>query len=287
MKVLILPNFNKPGSIPSTRLTVQKLLELGLAPMLEPADAASAGVENTQGLIVGCLEPLLKECDAILTIGGDGTILHAVEHSLRVDKPLLGINTGRVGFLTQLESDELDKLAALRERNYTILHRMLIEATLAHGDTKQSYLALNDAVLYRGESRRIVEIDVARDGQQVASYRADGVIFSTPTGSSAYNLSAGGPLADPALSIILMTALAPYSHYHRSIILSPEQTYTVKELPGDNDSGLALLMDGTDVGTLQLGGHLTIRAAAVKAQFIDLGLSDFYRRVEIKLRVGN
>ena len=287
MKVLILPNFNKSGSVVCTRLTVQKLLEFGLVPMLEPTSAVKAGIENTSDCIVDGFDSLLKKCDIILTIGGDGTILHAVEHSLRVSKPLLGINTGRVGFLTQLEADELDKLAALRERKYTILHRMLIEATLVEDERQQSFLALNEAVLYRGESRRIVEIDVARDGHQVASYRADGVIFSTPTGSSAYNLSAGGPLADPALSLILMTALAPYSHYHRSIILSPEQTYTIKELPGDNSSGLALLMDGSDVGTLRLGGYLTIRAAAAKAQFIDLGLSDFYRRVEIKLRVGN
>jgi len=255
--------------------------------MLEPDSAAKVGVGIQEGCIVADFKRLLEECDVILTIGGDGTILHAVRHSLCGGKPLLGINTGRVGFLTQLEADELDKLVALRDGNYSILRRMLIEAILIQDGAEQSYFALNEAVLYREISHRLVEIAVEREGRQVASHRADGVIFSTPTGSSAYNLSAGGPLADPELSLILMTALCPHSHFHRTIILSPGQSYTVKEVPSSNESGLALIIDGKSVGVLRADGHVCIRAAAAQAPFIDFGLSDFYRRVELKLRVGN
>jgi len=287
MNVLIIPNFNKSGSVLSTRLTVQKLLELGFSPMLEPVSATKAGVEDVKGCIVSDFESMLQMCDIILTIGGDGTILHAVKHSLRVRKPLLGINTGRIGFLTQLEENEHDKLVALRDGNYKILHRMLIEATLVQDGVEQSFFALNEAVLSRGDSHRLVEIAVTREGRQVALHRADGVIFSTPTGSSAYNLSAGGPLADPTLSLILMTALCPHSHFHHTIILSPEHTYRVKEVPGSNESGLVLQVDGQNMGVLREGGQLLIRAANVQAPFIDLGLSDFFRRVELKLRVDH
>jgi len=251
--------------------------------MLEPDSAAKAGIKSGSGCIIADFESLLGKCGIILTIGGDGTILHAVHHSLRVGKPLLGINTGRIGFLTQLEADELDKLVALRDGRYNILHRMLIEAALVVDGKEQCHLALNEIVLCRGESHRLVEIAVTREGRQVASHRADGVIFSTPTGSSAYNLSAGGPLADPALSLILMTALCPHSQFHRTIILSPNQSYTVREVPGNNESGLALIVDGINVGVLQEGEHVLIRAAAAQAPFIDLGLSDFYRRAQLKL----
>ena len=287
MKVLILPNFDKSGSAECVRLTVHKLQELGLVPLLEPHGAARAGITDDKSCVTAAFESLLKDCDVILTIGGDGTILHAVEHSLRGGKPLLGINTGRIGFLTQLEANELDRLAALRDGSYSILHRMLLEAILVQGGAEQSCLALNEAVLCRGEPHGLVEIAVTREGAQVASHRADGVIFSTPTGSSAYNLSAGGPLADPELRLILMTALCPHSHFHRTIILSPSQSYIAKEIPGSNESGLALLVDGVSKGVLREDGHILIRAAAAQAPFIDLGLSDFYRRVEIKLRVGN
>jgi len=284
MKVLILPNFDKSGSAECVRLATLKLLELGTLPMLEPYSAAQAGIVDGRSCIIAPFESLLEDCDVILTIGGDGTILHALEHSLHMGKPLLGINTGRIGFLTQLEANELDKLAALQDGSYNILHRMLLEVTLVQNGAEQSCLALNEAVLCRGEPHGLVEIAVTREGAKVASHRADGVIFSTPTGSSAYNLSAGGPLADPELSLILMTALCPHSHFHRTIILSPSQTYTAKEIPGgSNNSGLALLVDGINKGILREDGHILIRAAAAQAPFIDLGQSDFYRRVELKL----
>ena len=283
MKVLILPNFDKPGGAQCARQAAQKLQELGLDPMME---ARSAQLCEMQSCITGELDFLLERCEVIITIGGDGTILGAVGHALRGDKPLLGINTGRIGFLTQIEADELDCLAALRDGGYTILDRMLLEVKM--GD--KSHFALNDAVLSREQSQRLVEILVeqvqATGVSPIACHRADGVIFATPTGSTAYNLSAGGPLVDPSLSLILMTAICPHSQFLGAMILSPQQEYIARELPGNDKSGLALSIDGHAIGTLKQGESVLVRMAAKRARFIDLERSDFYRRVDLKLKVG-
>jgi len=287
MKVLILPNFDKPGGADCARNAVQKLLELGLSPMLDQRHAEAIGVTSSEkGCVIADFEALLPKCDIILTIGGDGTILHAVQQSLRVGKPLLGVNTGRIGFLTQMEANELDKLASLRDGNYTILNRMLLEATLVQDGCEQVYTALNDAVLSRGQSERLVEIAVTRSEKPVASHRADGLIFATPTGSTAYNLAAGGPVADPSLQLILMTAICPHSQFHQSMILSPQESYQVREVPGNNESGLALSVDGRRAGVLRKGGHVTIRCSDARVPFIDLGLRDFYHCVDVKLKPG-
>lgn len=288
MKILILPNFDKPGGVLATRQVVGRLSTLGLYPILEPDSAETADLAGGDCLIVP-IEHSLDECDIILTIGGDGTILSAVQKALTVDKPILGINTGRIGFLTQIEADELESLSALRDMSYTILWRMLIQATLVTQDDSHTFLALNEVVLGRGESERLAEVAVHKSGeggQLVASHRADGLIFATPTGSTAYNLSAGGPLADPSLDLILMTAICPHSHFHNTIILPPNQAYTATEIPGWNKDGLLLSVDGRRVGCMRAGERLWVSGAKKKAAFIDLGLRDFFGRVDLKLRVG-
>jgi len=285
MKVLISPNFDKPGGAKCAHQVTQKLLELGLTPMLDKECAAIMGAAQP-GCVVAGFDALLSECDIILTIGGDGTILHGVQQSLRVGKPLLGVNTGRVGFLTQLEAHELDKLDALQNQNYTMLDRMMLEATLVVDGREQTYTALNEVVLSRGQSERLVEIAVTCDGSPVVSHRADGLIFATPTGSTAYNLSAGGPVVDPKLSLIIMTAICPHPQFHHTMILPPTNLYEVREVPGENKNGLILSVDGSRVGVLRQGGRLLVRRSAVCAPFIDLGLRDFYQCVDIKLKTG-
>ena len=287
MKVLILPNFDKPGSKDCARQTVQKLLDLGLTPMLTNRGAGEIGLaQDEKGARIAPFEGILSGCDVILTIGGDGTILRAVQLSLRAGKPLLGVNTGRIGFLTQIEADELDKLAALREGNYTMHRPMLLEARLVQDGREETFTALNEAVLSRAEPDRLVEIAVTRAGNPVASHRGDGLMFSTPTGSTAYNLAAGGPLADPSLDLIMMTAICPHSHFHNTMILSPAQTYQALEVPGNNKSGMLLSVDGRRAGVLRQGGHLLVGGCSARVSFIDFGLRDFYRRVDIKFKVG-
>lgn len=284
MKILLRPNFDKPGGVVCTRQVIQKLRELNIVPMLDQADAEVIGPQ--EGCQLGIFNELLLECSLVLTIGGDGTILHAVQASLRSGKPILGINTGRIGFLTQLESDELDYLTLLQEGQYGLLPRMMLEIALVSDGTIKHYHALNELVISRGDSDRLVEIDVRCEGRPVARHRADGMIFSTPTGSTAYNLSAGGCIVDPSLSLIQMTAICPQSHFNHSLLLSPENTYQVRELPGNNRLGLRVSVDGIRVGQLMRDSHVLVKRSETPAVFIDLGLRDFYSRVDKKLALG-
>ena len=286
MRVLISPNLEKPGSAACTRAVITKLTGLGLTPLLGYADAQALGLSGQGvGCVMGAFDSLLPGCDIIMAIGGDGTLLRAAQSSLSGKKPLLGINTGRIGFLTQIEADELDKLDALRDGGYTILRRMLLEIILVQDGKRERFVALNDAVLSRGQSERMVEIAVTCGETSVSSHRADGLIFSTPTGSTAYSLAAGGPVVDPELSLILLTAVCPHSYFHRTMILSPGQTYRACEVAGNNKIGLDLSVDGLRAGVLRVDGHILVGAAKEQAYFIELGRRDFYHRVDVKLRL--
>ncbi len=280
-RILLRPNFDKPATPDCTRHVVEVLRALGLSPLMDAAAAAAAGVAGT--CETAPYKALLLDCDLVLVIGGDGTILHAVRECVPLNKPLLGVNTGRRGFLTQLETTELDKLALLRDRKYSLRERMLLEATLDTPDGPRVHLALNDFVLFRGDSMRLVELDIAGAEGPVARYRADGVIFATPTGSTAYSLAAGGPIADPALDLILMTAVCPHAHLYHSMLLSTSGRYRVRELPGNNTQGIALSADGERVGNLAAGESVVIAKSQQRALFLDFGLWDFYRRVDQKL----
>ncbi|MGI6403958.1 MAG: NAD(+)/NADH kinase [Oscillospiraceae bacterium] len=284
MKILLRPNLDKPGSAECTRQTLKKIREFDMIPMLDEKFAQLTMPEDR--CILGRFAELLEQCDLILTIGGDGTILHAVQASLHAGKPLLGINTGRLGFLTQLEVGELDHLALLREGNYGLLHRMMLEIYLVRDGKEERHYALNDLVITRGDSDRLVEIDICCQGKPVARHRADGIIFSTPTGSTAYNLSAGGSIVDPTLHLIQMTAICSHSHFNHSIILSPEQVYQVRELPGNNQFGLHVTVDGKRVAQLMPDSHILVKKSQQTAAFIDLRLRDFYSCVDQKLALG-
>ena len=283
MKILIKPNFDKPGSLACTRDTLKMLGGLGFAPMLD--ESVANAVELEEGCAAGPLEELLPQCDLLLTIGGDGTILHAVQKAVRIGKPLLGINTGRIGFLTQIEADELHHLRLLKEGKYGYLRRMMLEVTLFQDGREETFAALNDVVFTRGASDRLVEIDIRCQDNPVAAHRADGVIFCTPTGSTAYNLAAGGAIADPRLDLILLTAICPHSHFNHTLLLSPENEFEVREVPGNNKTGLVLTVDGERAGVMRLGAHAVIKRSARRAEFIDFGLRDFYNCINKKLRI--
>ena len=283
MKILVKTNYEKSGSVDATRRTLTKLIELGHTPMVINDFPNEVG--SFKNIVIGPFPDLLSECDILLTIGGDGTILHAVSEMKNCRKPILGINTGRIGFLTQLEVDELDKLSLLGSGCTTTV-RMMIEITLVKKEGTQVIHALNDAVLSRGDSDRLVEIAVSGSQGHVVTHRGDGIIFSTPTGSTAYSLSAGGSIVHPSLEVILITAICPHSPLSSSLILSPNETYSAVEIAGNNPGGLIVTIDGIRIGTLYGGEHLKITKSAQSIPFIDLGVRDFYSCVAQKLSFG-
>ena len=279
MKVLLRPNLKKKNSASCLDRTIDTLVALGAVPMLD--NAFQPHVRHRDGCVFGAFEELLRRCDLLMSIGGDGTLLHTVNYAVGADKPLIGLNTGRVGFLTQMEDCEPDSLALLVQGRYTIQNRMLLEVQVEDAGEAKTFRALNEVVISRG-SHRLGEIGVYCDEKLVVRHRADGLIFATPTGSTGYSLSAGGAVADPSLSVVLMTAICPFSTYNRSLILPPERVYCVR-LEEEEAGSMDILADGDEVARVGADQTVRVKRSETQVRLIDLDRRDFYSNLRDKL----
>jgi NAD+ kinase len=169
----------------------------------------------------------LVTTDALVVLGGDGTFLRAVRAVAEVDVPILGINLGKVGFLSKAEAGELDQvLAKITERRFTIDDRMALEGRILRNGKPMDdarHVALNDIVVARGSLARVCRLDVAIDGTHLATFIADGLVVASPTGSTGYSFSAGGPILDPVSRNLVVTPIAAYLSAIRSVVVSPQQ----------------------------------------------------------------
>lgn len=182
----------------------------------------------------------LNGCDACCVIGGDGTLLGVARESVRSQVPIIGVNRGSLGFLTTFSSDEARaQFAALLAGRFKVEHRTLLDCTTGPGTHD---LALNDVVIKDQVNSRLVRLEVFADGELVTDYTCDGLIFSTATGSTAYNLSAGGPILHPSASVIAMTPICPHTLSNRSIIF--RDTVRIRVFNRSDDSSLLVAMDG-------------------------------------------
>lgn len=275
MKVFLCANLNKEKSRRVLSETVERLLGLEIAPVLPSElrkDFFFEGAFYFEG------SGLPADCDLIVTIGGDGTILKWGKRAALAGKPLLGINTGRLGFMTALEADELDQLSVLKSGSYRLSRRMLLELILSDG---RRFPVLNDVVLSRKLTSKLPEFSVRINGIDISRLRADGLIFSTPTGSTAYALSAGGPIIEPSVECVEMTLLCAHTLWNRPMIFSANDTITVSfgvsadevDVSADGDSGILL----------RAGETLTIRKSELSFHLIDIENNGFYSAVNNKL----
>lgn len=223
------------------------------------------------------------QCDAIIAVGGDGTILNAAHMVLPHGKPVLGVNAGRLGFLAGLEQHELDTLLPrLAAGDFALDYRMLLHVQVEqHGQIIRDSLCVNDAVLAR-RFPRIAEINVICDDGQTLSYLGDGVIFATPTGSTAYNFSAGGPVVQPGIESILLTPICNHKAPARTIVFAADSTFSV-EIP---DEELALGIDAQAPQPLHRGSRVTVRRHSSQAAFIRLKPASFLEIFNEKMGVS-
>ncbi len=281
MKILIMPNTTKPEAINCAGRVCAELSRLGDIPMLSLETAAPLGIDCAA---TGCFEHLLADCDMVLAVGGDGTILHCAAYAALADKPVLGVNAGSLGFLTQMEGKDLSHLSRLSRGDYTIQRRMMLKLTALDSLCDQAYYALNDIVLSRGAHGRILNITVSCEGRQVGSYRADGIIFSTPTGSTGYSLSAGGPVVDPTIDCIMMTPICPHSLFNRTILFSADKQLLVRESSADVEDNIHVTADGAEIPLL-CTTPIIIERAKRFANFIRFPERDFYDVLNEKLKL--
>ncbi len=225
---------------------------------------------------------LMRHADFAVAIGGDGTILRCAEALQGTDTKLVGINTGRLGFIAACESSEIDLLHKLFADEYAISHRMMLQAELpaANGETI-IYHALNDVYATRC-SGRICDFSVFVDEQHIGTYRADGIIFSTPTGSTAYALSAGGPVMEPDLALIEMNLICPHSLFARPMLFAPQRNIRVSYCVKDG-GGLNVYVDGRNAVAIQEGQSFRVTESTHTIPFVDFKGYGFYDALNGKL----
>lgn len=274
-KAAIIPNLDKAH----TRDIVGRAVEILKASGVECLLPAS--VYSAFSLGESCDDAqIYTQADWVICIGGDGTILHTAKRAALEDKPVLGVNAGRVGFMAGLEKDELEKLAYLRTGEYELENRMLLQATIM--DEQKTFYCLNDAVISKGALARMIDISVDLGGEQLA-YRADGLIAATPSGSTAYSMSAGGPILDPSIESIILTPICPHTLFSRSILLSAGARILLSAA-GSGGTGVYLSADGEEAYPLAPGAAVEIRRATDRSvRMIKLKKGSFYQTLSRKL----
>ena len=221
------------------------------------------------GSAVRSLAELDGELELIIAVGGDGTVLSAAEDAVRYGLPLIGVNMGRLGFLAELECDSLERLSLLYSRDYIIAKRMTLEVTIEI-DGKQEllkYTPLNDVVFAHDRGDGLCELALMDgDGNRI-DYHADGLILSTPSGSTAYSLSAGGPIIDDTVEAICVTPVCPHSFFSRSVVFGRD-TKLIVENCSLHGKTVILSLDGTDVAHLPVGGRVHISRSSRPLQML-------------------
>ncbi len=223
----------------------------------------------------------------MLVLGGDGTILATARLCAPLGTPMLPVHVGRFGFLTAVAPDDLSPaLDALLEGRYTQEERMMLWCeTRRAGVLQDSGLALNEVVVANGPLSRVLHLRTSIDGKYVTTYAADGIIVATPTGSTAYSLSAGGPLVHPRLQTLLVTPICPHTLTSRALLVPPEAEVTVV-VERDPQDMVRVTIDGQLGFPLQAEDEIHIRRAPHQARFLSVGGADFYDKLQNKLHWG-
>lgn len=234
------------------------------------------------------LNDISPNLDIIIVLGGDGTLLHIAETASRHSIPVLGINMGNLGFLTELtENETFQALEKILNSDVTIENRLMLRARLLSDDQQTAYrYALNDVVITKNVLDRLLNLSTVADGQYITTYRADGLIFSSPTGSTAYNLSAGGPLVYPGLATITVTPICPFMLSSRPIILPADKRIKTRYEAGNRSERAQIIIDGQPFWEMKNGDELEIQTARHFLQLVVSSTRDYFTILRNKLHWG-
>lgn len=226
---------------------------------------------------------MMKVCDVAVVIGGDGSTMKAAKHSAIISKPTLGINAGRLGFLSGIEKNELDLLKRVAERDYQLDERMMLKVEIIkNGELTDTFHCLNDAVFSRGDFARLIDVNIKSDGRDVVNVRTDGVIISTPTGSTAYSLAAGGPILSPDLNCFVITSICPHSLMDRSMVVNSESKLEV-QVSSDVNNNAILTCDGEAPIKISGDDKVIVSLSPYRARLIKLKPDNFYEVLKKKI----
>ncbi len=255
--VLLVVHTGRSDAVEVARAVAKRLVEAGIAVRLLPDEAADIGIESAQ---VVDPESAGEAGEVAVVIGGDGTLLRGAELARPTDTPVLGINLGHVGFLAEAEWDDLDATVdAIIERRYTVERRLTVDVTVTlEGQVTSTGWALNEASVEKAARERMLEVVVEVDGRPLSRWGCDGVVFATPTGSTAYAFSAGGPVVWPQVDALLLVPISAHSLFARPLVVSPKSVLAVEVLAGTEGDGV-LWCDGRRTQNLPAGARIEVR----------------------------
>lgn len=277
MKIYMVPNTQKTSGAPVFRAAGQILRGAGVDLIID--ETAAAMGEGLDAQLLSATQAY-QDCDLVLTIGGDGTMLHAARHTLHTQKPLLGVNVGRLGFLTIVESDELEKLRRLPAGDYTVEHRSLL---CGHSGGAEPCYALNDLVLFKEVPEHTISLNIYSDEILVSRFRGDGVIFATPTGSTAYSMSAGGPILDAGLEGFVVTQICAHIVQTPPLVFSAgRQVRAVNR--GSDEERVIISCDGIRAHALEPGGEVIITQSDKTVPLVQFNPSQQLESIDKKLK---
>lgn len=281
MKVLLIPNFQKEGS---------NKISLDVINILKEANAEIYALYESKPYIksesVAFISPenITSNFDFAITIGGDGTIIKASNLILEHEIPIIGVNLGTLGFLAGIETNELYLISEILNGNYSIDERTTIKAEIEHSSgRKTQFTAINDIVISKNAFSGIIDIDIKCNGVETAKYRGDGVIFSTSSGSTAYAMSAGGPIMHPGVKAITVTPICAHSLFARTIVLPESEKITVKTNAELVKRKVFVVADGLNSVDIDNEDVIRISKYDKNIRFIKINGKSFYSSINQKL----
>ena len=270
MRIFVLGNANKAG--------VQQEAERLLPFLQQHAEIALVDLRREQDLS-------RQTADLALVLGGDGAILRAARQMGYRQTPVLGVNLGKLGFLADLSPEELrDCFPAVVRGEYRITQHLMYECCVELGDEKRQFLGLNEIVLRTGPPFHMIDLDLIVDGETVSRFSGDGLIISTPVGSTAHSLSAGGPILGQELDALVITPICPHSLTNRPVVDSADKVYTI--VIRRASVGTTLIVDGQESMTLSAQHRVTVRRAPVRFSLVKVPGRSYYQTLRDKLRWG-
>lgn len=284
-KIAIVTNYNVPEKLTAATEVAKRLAshvkELYIPDVYK--EKIFRGHNHQTFFTYVSFDEIYSNCDLVIVIGGDGVMLEAARRSTPCGIPILGINMGRVGYMTELEMNELELLDKIFTEEFYLDERAMlrVEIRSSKGQSRFSAYALNEAVIAKGATARIIDLELSDNGRLVSEYRADGIVIATPTGSTAYSLSAGGPIVDPKLSCFCVTPICPHSLVSRPLVFPDSAKLEVKNICV-REKTLHLTVDGRATFDLFFGDTVVITKASISTKLLRIKDDDFYSKIRMK-----
>lgn len=285
LKIALITNFNIPEKANAAMRVADRLLKKDAQVLIAAFNRdklARIGKDRAEFSYLP-MDAVYAEADILIVLGGDGSILEAARRAAQRGTPILGINLGRLGYMAELEIGELDELDRLFTGDYHIDARSMLRVELFSGSELKSFCyALNDAVISNGSVSRMIDLELSEGGSLVTTYRADGLIIATPTGSTAYSMSAGGAIVDPRVSCFCATPICPHSFIARPLIFSDDAVLEVRNVCV-REKMLYLTVDGRMNFELYRNQTVRITKSSMQTKLIRLKSYGFFRKLRQKM----